>query len=229
MIEFPESFRWLIAGPTGSGKSYFAGWIAEKLHDLEKRFIVLDTDTKNHYGLVQLKKVKLLRIKPGYDYDFWKVANIRDSVLVVPTEAFLLKKGVDELIEIYKHFLKVIFRAKKPVVVFIEEVHRYQHGYKPDKSVEVLAREGRKYGINPIYITQRIQEFPKILWSNCTGTFVFRWTIPQDIRYIKDMIPNFEEINRELRRHDVLFYNHITGEIKMIPKEMIIRRTKHYG
>jgi hypothetical protein len=32
----------------GGGKSYFVGWMAEKLYEARKRFIILDTKTKNH-------------------------------------------------------------------------------------------------------------------------------------------------------------------------------------
>ena len=53
--------------------------------------------------------------------------------------------------------------------------------------------------------------------------------IPQDMRYISRTIPNFEETNRELMKHDCLDYDHETNELRIIRASEIIRRTKHYG
>ncbi len=230
MMDFPEQFRWLVAGITGSGKSYFVGYLAEQLYFESRRWIILDTDTRNHIGLIALKKVKLLKIKPGVSYDFWKLAEMQNPVLVIPSEGYLRKEGVDSLIEQYKALLDVLFAARNPVVVFIEEAHRYStHPYNPDRMLELLAREGRKYRINPVYITQRIQDFPKVIWSNCTRTYIFKWTIPQDVGYIARMIPDFAEINRQLEKHDVLEFDHTTGEIRILKSYEIERETKHYG
>ena len=230
VIDFPDQFRWLVAGITGSGKSYFVGWLAEQLYEQDRRWIILDTDPKNHIGLIALRKVKLLKIKSGLTYDWWKVAEADYPLLVIPTEGFLRKNGVSSLIEHYKTLLDVLFAARNPVVVFIEEAHYYsKHPYVPDKTLELLARVGRKYRINPVYITQRIQDFPKIIWSNCSRTYIFKWTIPQDVKYIRSMIPDFESLNRELQRHDVLEFDHATGEVRIIPKFAIQRRTRHYG
>lgn len=94
MIDFPEQYRWLVAGITGSGKSYFVGWLAEQLYQQDKRWIILDTDTRNHVGLIALRKAKLLKIRPGFSYDFWRLAEIDNPVIVLPTESYLRKKKV---------------------------------------------------------------------------------------------------------------------------------------
>ena len=41
-LDLPGNFRWLIAGVTGSGKSYFTGFICEELRRQRRRFIVLE-------------------------------------------------------------------------------------------------------------------------------------------------------------------------------------------
>ena len=43
------------------------------------------------------------------------------------------------------------------------------------------------------------------------------------------MIPDFETINRQLKEHDVIDYNHKTGEYSIIEAENIKRITTHYG
>ncbi|WP_290597900.1 helicase HerA domain-containing protein, partial [Archaeoglobus sp. JdFR-39] len=118
--KFMKNAHMMVAAPTGGGKSYFVGWMAEKLYQAGRRFIILDTKTRNHIGLVALKKLKLLKIKPNTQYDYWRLINY-DQVLCIPTERTKTK----ELITHYRAILDTIFAAKKPITVFVEEAHNY--------------------------------------------------------------------------------------------------------
>lgn len=60
-------------------------------------------------------------------------------------------------------------------------------------------------------------------------TYLLKFTIPQDIRYVSALIPEFDMINRELGMHDVLEYDHKTSEYRIIPTGEVKRATKHYG
>jgi DNA helicase HerA-like ATPase len=223
--KFLDNVHIMVAAPTGAGKSYFVGWMAEKLYERGRRFVILDTKTRNHVGLVALKKLKLLKIKPNTQYDYWKIANY-DHVLCIPTERTKTK----ELIRHYRAILDVLFTAKKPITIIVEEAHNYNpNPHVPDELLELIAREGRSSRINLIFITQRIQDFPKLLWSQCKLTYLFKFMIPQDIKYIAKMIPEFEKLNKELQRYDVLEYDHFTNELGVIKAHEVIRKTKHYG
>ncbi len=225
MIDIESNVHRLVSAPTGAGKSYFVGWMAERLYEKGKRWIILDTKTRNHIGLLALPKVKLLKIKPHTNYNFWRLID-HDFIVCIPTE----RTKTRELIEQYRVLLDVIFSAKKPVTLFIEEAHNYNpNPYVADDMLELIAREGRGSRINLILITQSIQEFPKILWRQCKFTYLFKFMIPQDVAYISKMIPDFAKINRELNLHDVLEYNHITNEYQIIRSYQIQRKTKHYG
>ena len=227
MITLDDVHR-MIASPTGSGKSYFAGYLAEQLYFNNKRFITLDLKA-DHIGLLALKKVKLLKIKPNTQYDYFKLASYIAkgfSFVVVPTP----RCDSEEFIEQCKMLMDVLFTARKAVAIFLEEAHRYNESpYKPAKIVDLIAREGRKFKINLIYITQRIQEFPKILWEQCKLTYLFKCTHPTALKYIKQLIPDFDEINHQLQQYDVLEYNHTTGDWKIIKSYEIVRKTKHCG
>lgn len=101
--------------------------------------------------------------------------------------------------------------------------------YVPSPVLELVAREGRGRKISLWFITQRIQDFPKLLWSQCYYTYLLKFNIPQDIAYIRSLIPNFEKINLELGRYDVLEYDHVSNQYRIVQKENIRRETKHYG
>jgi len=215
----------LIAAPTGAGKSYFVGYLVEKLYAAEKPFIILDTKTRNHIGLVGLKGLKLVKIRPGARYD-WKKLVEYPYLLLIPT----IRTKTADLIEQYTAVIDAIYTAGKERTIIVEEAHNYnKNSSLPSPVLELVAREGRGRGVSLWFVTQRIQDFPKLLWSQCYFTYLLKFLIPQDIRYVEALIPNFVEINRKLDRFDVLEYRHISGDFDIIPHDNIDRQTQHYG
>lgn len=228
-IEIPEWRIDLIYGNTNSGKSYFAGWLIEQAYEQGRRFIVLDTKVKNHVGLVQLPNVKLIKIKKGYRYNWRKVLEY-DQVLVIPTKGTIKAIGVEGLVEhYYKPLLREINNSDKDRIVVLEEAHHYCiSSRRPDKEIEFIFREGRGQRLYPIAITQSIADFPKLLFRQAKRHFIFMHHVPNDKFYLSKMIPNFEELNAQLREHDLIEYIP-PNKTRIIRREYIIRRTKHYG
>lgn len=217
----------LIAGPTGSGKSFFTGALVEQLDREKKRFIVLDTKTKNHFGLLALGDLKLIRIHPGRRYDFSRLVQY-DRVLVVPAETM---RSAD-LMAVYTDLIEAVYLSDRDRVLVLEEAHGYsKNAYSPSPILELVAREGRGRGICLWYVTQRIADFSKLLWSQCYYSYLSRFLIPQDVRYIEALIPDFKNLNLGLDRHGILEYAHQTGDTRMIPADVIFsfRRTEHMG
>jgi DNA helicase HerA-like ATPase len=215
----------LIAAPTGAGKSYFVGFLVEKLYAEQKPFIILDTKTKNHIGLVGLKGLKIIKIKPGATYNWKKIAEY-PYLLLIPT----IRTKTADLIAQYTAVIDEIYAAGKERVIIVEEAHNYnKNSSLPSPVLELVAREGRGRGVSLWFVTQRIQDFPKLLWSQCYFTYLLKFLIPQDIRYVEALIPNFTDINRKLDRFDVLEYRHVSGDYDIIPHSNINRQTKHYG
>lgn len=215
----------MIAAPTGGGKSYLAGAMVEQLYAGKRPFIVLDTKNRNHAGLLQLKKTKLLRIDPGKSYNFRKAIQAK-HLIVVPSP----KTRTPELIGQYRNLLEVFYDTKKPGTVLIEEAHLYNpHGNVADPLLELIAREGRGSNQNMIFVDQRLQQFPKILWSQCKISWVLKMLIPHDIRYIECIIPDFQKINSDLQLHDVIKYNHSTNQHTLIRADQVSRITPHLG
>lgn len=224
-LDVSQSVHRLIAAPTGAGKSYFLGWLVEKLYAEKKPFIVLDTKTQNHIGLIGLKGVKLLKIKSGARYDWQKLLE-HPHVLCIPT----LRTKTADLVEQYTALIDAVYLEGKERVVIVEEAHNYnKNAYAPSPILELVAREGRGRKISLWFVTQRIQDFPKLLWSQCYYTYLLKFLIPQDVRYVEALIPDFGQINRELNRFDVLEYRHLSGEHQIIPASNVNRTTKHYG
>jgi len=215
----------LIAAPTGAGKSYFVGYLIEQLYREKRPFVVLDTKTKNHIGLISLPGVKRLQIRAGLEYDYGRLVDY-DYLLCVPS----VRTSTATLIDHYTRLIDTLYSLGKRCILILEEAHLYnKNPYVPSPVLELVAREGRGRKISLWFITQRIQDFPKLLWSQCYYTYLLKFNIPQDIAYIRSLIPNFEKINLELGRYDVLEYDHVSNQYRIVQKENIRRETKHYG
>ncbi len=223
-IEIPQNFRWLIAGVTNSGKSYFTGYLCEEFRRQRRRFIVLDAKSDNLRGLSNLKDVHEVKVFPDTAYNWFKILS-KDYLVIYPSPRTTTK----ELKEKYIMLLETIFYNDRNRIIIIEEAHHLANQWNLEPIVELLVREGRGKNLSVIFITQRIQDFSKLVWSQCDRTFIFRWFIPVDVKYIKTMIADFENINAKLQKHDVLEYNHQNGEWRIIKAEEIKRITPHYG
>jgi hypothetical protein len=89
-------------------------------------------------------------------------------------------------------------RGSRAFHIIIEEAHRYvQH----DSDVELLgyniferiAKEGRKYGMFLVMITQRPSELSDTCVSQCANFVILRTVHPKDLGYIKEMVPNISQ------------------------------------
>ncbi|HID09640.1 TPA: ATP-binding protein [Candidatus Micrarchaeota archaeon] len=230
-FEFPRHKNgcWSIdmfTGNTGSGKSYTIGKAIEDAYDLGLRFTILDTKTKNHIGLAVLKGVKIIKIKPNYRYNLKRFLQY-DQLIVIPS----LKMPTERLIEeIYKPLLMYYFDYDSNRILVIEEAHRYNpSSRRAGKELDILHREGRGKNLYLIESTQRIATYPKDLFQQIQRVYLFRHWMPNDKLYLRQLIPNFDELNDSLRPHDFIEFNTQTGEYRLIRREYIIRRTKHYG
>lgn len=216
-----------IFGFTGSGKSMKAGWMFEQLRKQKRPFVLFDTKVKNHVGLCQMKGVTLLQIAPGKTYN-WK-RTLKTSKYIVATPVKETKRS--DLIAQYEKFAEVIFQTEDPRTLGIEEAHLWNpFGNVANEILENIIREGRAYNQNLICIDQRIQSFPKDLWSQCATSVICKMGIPQDIEYLTRLIPDFADQNLSLPRYGALIYDHETGQITgTLHPDRIHRITKHYG
>ena len=83
-----------------------------------------------------------------------------------------------------------------PFMIVCEEAHNYipKNGgseYKAaKKSIERIAKEGRKYGLSLMVVSQRPSEVSDTIFSQCNNFAVLRLTNVNDQNYIKNLLPN---------------------------------------
>lgn len=89
-------------------------------------------------------------------------------------------------------------RASIPFHLLVEEAHRYIQndtdryliGYN---IFERIAKEGRKYGVILGLITQRPVEMSDTVISQCSNFLIFKMNHPNDVDYIRKMVPNISD------------------------------------
>jgi len=83
-----------------------------------------------------------------------------------------------------------------PFMIVCEEAHNYipKSGgaeYKASKkSIERIAKEGRKYGLSLMVVSQRPSEVSDTIFSQCNNFVALRLTNITDQSYIKNLLPN---------------------------------------
>jgi len=83
-----------------------------------------------------------------------------------------------------------------PVLLVLEEAHNYVPS-RPDvrftaarSSVERITKEGRKYGIGMIVVSQRPKELSDTVLSQCNTFIAMRLTNPDDQNYVRKLVPD---------------------------------------
>jgi DNA helicase HerA-like ATPase len=85
-----------------------------------------------------------------------------------------------------------------PILLVCEEAHAYipragGSGFEGTrKSMERIAKEGRKYGVGLAVVSQRPHELSETVLSQCSSYLCFRVTNPDDQAYIRDLVPDSE-------------------------------------
>lgn len=83
-----------------------------------------------------------------------------------------------------------------PILVVYEEAHKYVPNSTLTKfrsvrtAIERIAKEGRKYGISLMIVSQRPSEISETIFSQCNNFIAMRLTNPADQNYVKRLLPD---------------------------------------
>ena len=101
--------------------------------------------------------------------------------------------------------LKVVYEAlfwsrekseggiKRPLLIVMEEAHRYLSGGSNSlalETVQKIAKEGRKYGVGAMVVSQRPSEVDETILSQCGTYFALRLTNPTDRARVQGTLPD---------------------------------------
>ncbi len=85
-------------------------------------------------------------------------------------------------------------RRELPILLVFEEAHNYLSSTREGSTaarltVERIAKEGRKYGVSCMIVSQRPSEISETILSQCNNFVILRLFNPVDQSYIKRLVP----------------------------------------
>lgn len=129
----------------------------------------------------------------------------------------------------YKLWQTKYERERDPVLFICEEAHRYvpNHGeaqYKEaQEAIRRIAKEGRKYGLGLMLVSQRPSDVESTVLSQCNSWFVMRLSNSSDqehvARFLPDSLMGLTKILSSLTRRETIF----VGEAAALPSRVRIR------
>lgn len=109
---------------------------------------------------------------------------------------------------------------ERPLLVVMEEAHRYLSSSKSSLASEIvqkIAKEGRKYGVGAMIVSQRPSEVDETILSQCGTFFALRLSNPSDRSRVQGTLPDglvsLLDVLPVLRTGEAI----ITGEAAKLP------------
>jgi len=123
-------------------------------------------------------------------------------------------------------------RESDPVLLVCEEAHRYvpnrgEAQYEAaQEAIRRIAKEGRKYGVGLLLVSQRPSEVEATVLSQCNSWIVLRITNDADREHVRSILPDsmsgLTKMLSGLRRQEAIF----VGQAAMLPSRILIRDLK---
>lgn len=120
-------------------------------------------------------------------------------------------------------------RSNSPVLLVCEEAHRYvpnrgEAQYEAAQSaIRRIAKEGRKYGVGLLLVSQRPSEVEATVISQCNSWIVLRITNDSDREHVRGVLPDsmsgLTKMLSGLRRQEAVF----VGQAATLPSRIMIR------
>lgn len=195
-IEFEDKATGKInSGPYAGEFDRFVPRLETKLNDERLAFLLKPEKIGGgEYKTVDLPDI--LKQFIGYETDKNNIVII--DLSGIPFEVLsLVVSLISRLVFDFCFYYKGIKDGKEvPFLLVLEEAHNYipqsqgakYHSVK--KSIERIAKEGRKYGLSLMIVSQRPSEISETIFSQCNNFVAMRLTNPTDQQYVKRLMPD---------------------------------------
>lgn len=196
------SERAAVLGVSGSGKSNTIAVLLEQMLP-DMPFAIIDLHSEYH-GLRSKYEIPIFGRSPHVDVEIApdKAARLAEYSFANRTSLILDLLHVgdeDERLEYVYNFLNrlwelaLIAEVRRPYGVIIEEAHNFiPEGRVTSptlKKLKTIALEGRKFGLNMIFASQRAAEVSKTVLGMCKLVFLHAAYIYADFQQYQRMLP----------------------------------------
>ena len=200
------------------------------------KLAVLRTDPRLAFMMTEHKQgdpdlAEILQQFVGNPAEVSTMADVRViDISGLPNEvAGPLTAAVARLLFQYKVWQTRTERERDPVLLVCEEAHRYvpdaglAEYQSAQKAIRRIAKEGRKYGIGLMLVSQRPADLERTVLSQCNSWLVMRLTNASDQEHVKRFLPDnlagLANLLPSLSRQEVIF----VGEAAAVPARIVVR------
>ncbi|MEK4025964.1 ATP-binding protein [Sporosarcina sp. FSL W7-1283] len=178
----------------------FKSRIQNKYEDQRLSFLF-----QNSNETIQFEDVlrKLIGFENGSETEKYNVTVIDLSGVpfeVLSITVSLISRLLFDFSYVYKRMRNMRNEMREiPLLLVYEEAHKYVPKIKNSRynssrnAIERIAKEGRKYGISAMIVSQRPSEISETIFSQCSNFVTMRLTNPDDQNYIKRLLPDVIE------------------------------------
>lgn len=223
-----------VRNKSGKWEAYAASDFKSHASVLDK-LAMLRSDPRLAFMMAEQKKAdadlpEVLEQFVG-EVDGAKSADVRIvDVSGLPNEvAGPLTAAIARLLFQYKVWQTRKERERDPVLLICEEAHRYvpdtglAEYQSAQKAVRRIAKEGRKYGLSLMLVSQRPSDVERTVLSQCNSWLVMRLTNAADQehvnRFLPDNLAGLVRLLPSLSRQEAIF----VGEAAAVPARIMIR------
>lgn len=197
-IEFEDKTTGKInSGPYAGEFDRFVPRLETKINDDRLAFLLKPRkEDKSEYKTTDLANI----LKQFIGYSDSAVENITIIDLSgIPFEVLsIVVSLISRLVFDFCFHYKSVKKGTEevPFLLVLEEAHNYipqSEGAKYNsvkKSIERIAKEGRKYGLSLMIVSQRPSEISETIFSQCNNFVAMRLTNPTDQQYVKRLMPD---------------------------------------
>lgn len=179
-------------GPLFGKLSNFVDRLENKIKDQRLQFMFGDAVKKSSAESV-LEEFLSYKKKSEANITIIDVSGVPFEVLSITVSL------ISRILFEYGYFYKKMHPDSKnetPLAIVYEEAHKYVPKTAVSKynssraSIERIAKEGRKYGVTAVIVSQRPSEISETIFSQCSNFIAMRLTNPEDQNYVKRLLPD---------------------------------------
>ena len=226
--------RVTVLGMSGSGKSYYAGYLLEQ--SIPEFDVAVHMDIEDEEGGLSdadhdpLLQTLTLDRKTAHSLDWVRVLYNHQKVRVVPDD--LTYEEVRTLFAgICRATMRLCKDLKPELTAFVscDEAHNILTEHKFPEPVERAITGGRKHGVETLFCSQRPQLLPTTLISQADKRVYFALNDDNDISKVNKSASFPAAKLKNLPARQAIVENKQTGEWAQIETDGIGRKRPHYS
>lgn len=216
--------RITVLGSSGTGKSWYAGWLMENTAPEFEYGIHLDyEDEEKGMSLADEPLYKSLFV----DEELLDALNFED-VLRRNNRLRVVPDGLtkDEIKELAERFAASALEVGDCFFSW-DEAHNVTEKHEIGDRMERLATGGRKYGVEWLAVTQRPQNLHEDVLSQANVTVCFSVDSDRDLKKVVESTSMDRSEISELNERQAIIENHDSGDKRKIDTNNLDRKYPH--